>query len=142
VGVRTVCVLALTSDLRVVLARQFRPGPGEVLDELPGGRANEGESFEDAARRELLEETGFVPNKLVPLGRFHECAYSRIERHGFLALGCERREEQCLDPTEFVEVVLKPLPEFLSQIRKGLSTDAEVAWSGLSEAGLVQFRVK
>lgn len=140
-GIRTVCVLALTSDLRVVLARQFRPGPDEVLDELPGGRADGGETFEDAVRRELLEETGFVPGKIAPLGRFFECAYSRIERQGFLALDCERRDEQSLDPTEFIQVVLKPLPEFLAQLRKGNTTDGEVAWAGLFEAGLVHARI-
>ena len=32
-----VCVLALTDDQQVILARQFRPGPSEVLLELPGG---------------------------------------------------------------------------------------------------------
>lgn len=139
--IRTVCVVALTSDLRVVLARQFRPGPGEILDELPGGRADEGESFEDAARRELLEETGYAPSKLIPLGRFFECAYSEIERRGFLALGCEKKEGQELDDTEHIEVVLKPLPDFLSQIRRGLCTDCEVAWTALWEGGFLGARL-
>ena len=36
-GGRTVAVVAHTEDGRAVLARQFRPGPGAVIDELPGG---------------------------------------------------------------------------------------------------------
>ena len=56
---RTVAVLALTEDDRVVLVRQFRPGPGEVLWELPGGIVDDGEGLEEAAARELLEETGY-----------------------------------------------------------------------------------
>lgn len=32
-----VCVLALTSDKKVILAKQYRPGPKKILTELPGG---------------------------------------------------------------------------------------------------------
>jgi ADP-ribose pyrophosphatase len=56
----TVAVLALTDDDRVVLVRQFRPGPGQVLMELPGGVVDPGESPVEAARRELLEESGYA----------------------------------------------------------------------------------
>jgi ADP-ribose pyrophosphatase len=56
----SVAVLALTADHTVVLARQYRPGPGRILDELPGGVIDPGESPSDAAGRELLEETGYA----------------------------------------------------------------------------------
>ena len=56
-GRPTVAVLALTEERRVVLARQFRPGPDLVLDELPGGIVDPGEDVATAAARELLEET-------------------------------------------------------------------------------------
>jgi ADP-ribose pyrophosphatase len=58
-GGRTVAVVAVTEDDRVVMVCQFRPGPGKVLLELPGGNVDGGESVEAAAERELLEETGF-----------------------------------------------------------------------------------
>lgn len=138
---RVVAVLAVTKDMRIVLARQFRPGPDAVLDELPGGRVDENEMDEAAALRELAEETGFVPEKLIPLGRFLEGAYSTIQQQGFLALGCEKKAQQKLDPTEFIEVVLKTLPEFLAQIRSGAATDCEVAWAGLLESGLVKLEL-
>jgi len=54
----TVAILALTRDGRVVLARQYRPGPNRILDELPGGGIDPEESLITAAARELLEETG------------------------------------------------------------------------------------
>ncbi len=135
---KVVCVLALTKEKQVVLARQFRPGPNRVLDELPGGGVDGEEDFEAAIRRELVEETGYVPGKLMYLGTFLEDAYSTIERHGFLALDCERSGTQKLDENEFIEVVLKSLPHFYAQLRAGDSTDAEVAWAGLLEAGLVK----
>ena len=59
-GPDTVAILALTDDHQVVLARQFRPGPGLILDELPGGGLEPGESAASAAGRELADETGFV----------------------------------------------------------------------------------
>jgi ADP-ribose pyrophosphatase len=57
---KSVAVLALTPTDEVVLARQFRPGPARVLDEMPGGLVDQGEEVLTAGARELLEETGFA----------------------------------------------------------------------------------
>jgi ADP-ribose pyrophosphatase len=135
---RVVSVLALTDQNRVLLTRQYRPGPDAVLDELPAGGVEPGETPEAAALRELREETGYVPVRLVPLGRPLECAYSTIERHAFLALGCRLDGPLKLDPSEFIEVVEKSLPEFLEQLRVGACTDPEVGWMGLFELGHLQ----
>ena len=48
------CVLALTEAQKVVIAKQYRPGPGEVLLELPGGYIDHGENPAEAMHRELL----------------------------------------------------------------------------------------
>jgi 8-oxo-dGTP pyrophosphatase MutT (NUDIX family) len=53
-------VVAVTADDQVLLIRQYRHGLGQVHYELPAGTTDPGEtSLEDAARRELLEETGY-----------------------------------------------------------------------------------
>jgi 8-oxo-dGTP pyrophosphatase MutT (NUDIX family) len=53
-------VVALTPDEQVLLIRQYRHGLGQVHYELPAGTTDPGEtSLEGAARRELLEETGY-----------------------------------------------------------------------------------
>src|SRR3972149_6912861 len=57
---RAAAIVALTSAQDVILARQFRPGPGEILLELPGGHVDDDEDPTTAAQRELLEETGYV----------------------------------------------------------------------------------
>jgi ADP-ribose pyrophosphatase len=59
-----VTVLAATASGGVVLVRQFRPAVEDFTLELPSGHIEEGENPEEAARRELLEETGYTAGKL------------------------------------------------------------------------------
>lgn len=130
-----VSVVALTVDRRIILVRQYRPGPDLVLDEIAGGRINDGELPADAARRELREETGYVAARLVELGRPLECAYSTIQRHAFIALDCVCDGAPHPDPNEFVEVILKAPAEFLHQLQLGRCTDPEVGWMALYHQG-------
>lgn len=129
-------ILALTKDQRVVLVRQFRPGPGEVLNELPGGYVDRDETPEQAAERELLEETGYRGiAELVATA--YDCAYSTMNRHCVVVTGCEKVAEKRLDKNEFAEVVLVPLPEFRELLRSGRNTDVEVGYIGLDHLGLL-----
>lgn len=132
-----VCVLPITIDGMVVLARQFRPGPNCVVDELPGGGVEDGESAATAMARELLEETGYQAAELVSLGFPLDCAYSDVKREAFLALGCTKVGEPQPDENEFIEVVLKTVPEFIEQLVGGGCTDAEVGWMALYRAGKI-----
>jgi ADP-ribose pyrophosphatase len=59
-----VSVLAITTSGKVLLVRQFRPAVEEFTLELPSGHIENGENAEEAARRELLEETGYSAEKL------------------------------------------------------------------------------
>jgi ADP-ribose pyrophosphatase len=63
-----VAVVAVTPDRHVLFVRQFRPVVQRYTIELPSGHLEQNESPEDAARRELLEETGFVATRLELLG--------------------------------------------------------------------------
>ncbi|MBF0209120.1 MAG: NUDIX hydrolase, partial [Oligoflexia bacterium] len=53
-------VLAIDNSNRVVVERQYRRGVDQFVYELPAGWVNPNESPVDAAKRELLEETGYV----------------------------------------------------------------------------------
>jgi ADP-ribose pyrophosphatase len=60
--------LAVTPEGRVVLVRQYRPAAEKTTLELPSGLVDEGEPPETAARRELLEETGYEAAEVELLG--------------------------------------------------------------------------
>jgi ADP-ribose pyrophosphatase len=64
-----VIIVAMTRDQRVILVEQYRPPVGKRVIEFPAGlisddRTLKGESFFMAARRELLEETGYKANRM------------------------------------------------------------------------------
>ncbi|EFO32045.1 nudix hydrolase [Roseibium sp. TrichSKD4] len=52
-------IYAITEKNETLVLRQYKHGVGEVCLTLPGGQVNAGEQTEFAARRELLEETGY-----------------------------------------------------------------------------------
>jgi ADP-ribose pyrophosphatase len=63
-----VSVFAVTREGAFPLVRQFRPAVEMVTLELPSGHVDEGETPEEAARKELREETGFIADNLKLLG--------------------------------------------------------------------------
>ena len=133
----TAAVVALTEDDEVVLVRQYRAGPMQLVAEIPGGAIEPGEDPQEAARRELLEETGFEGD-LRPVGKLLDCAYSTRERYAFAATGCRKVAEPTPHEDEHLEVVLAPLGEFLALVRGGRLTDVAVAYRVLDALDLLE----
>ncbi len=131
-----VCVLALTPEHRVVLAKQYRPGPETILFELPGGGAAKGETWAEAIERELLEETGYAGDLQFVGTNFH-CAYSSALRRNFVATGCRKVQEPQNEDTEFIQVVEMPLEAFRTVLRNGRLTNVEGAYMALDFLGLL-----
>lgn len=136
-GGRTVAVLALTAGRDVVLVRQFRPGPSTILDEMPGGYVEEGESPQEAAARELLEETGYVGDVRIVASTWLG-ARETTRRFVAVALGCERRQEPAPEAGELCEVVTVSLSEFKEHLRSGQLTDVDLGYLALDHLGLLQ----
>jgi ADP-ribose pyrophosphatase len=81
-----VCVVPVLDDGRVMLVRQFRLPAGDSLLEVPAGGLEAGESPEECAARELMEECGFRPGRLIPLYEaFLAPGYSTEMMYAFLA---------------------------------------------------------
>jgi ADP-ribose pyrophosphatase len=130
----SVAVLALTASRDVVLVEEFRPGPEEVLLELPGGVVEQGQAPIDAARAELLEETGYEGD-LIQIDSLVKGAYSTNLKHVVAARDCRRVAEP--ERPELTNPVLMPLDEFREHLRGGRLTDSEVAYRALDELGLL-----
>lgn len=124
VGSQVAAVVALTPDSQVVIATQFRTGPERVMQELPGGVVDAGEAPVEAARRELLEETGYEAGSMEFLGMAYDDGYSNVERHFFLARECQLVGEQQLEHEEEIDVQLLSVDQVLENARTNHMTDA------------------
>jgi 8-oxo-dGTP pyrophosphatase MutT (NUDIX family) len=92
---------------KFVMVRQWRHGSEEISLEFPGGVFEPGENPEEAAARELQEETGYRPGKIQKIGEFSPNPAIMSNRvHFFLAEDLENTGKQDLDEDEFVEVAL------------------------------------
>jgi ADP-ribose pyrophosphatase len=133
---RAACVVAFTENNKVITVEQFRPGPDRVLYELPGGGVDGDETYEQAVARELREETGYE-GKLQFVTECVDDAYATMLRGCFVATNCKKVGEQQLDGSEFMNVKLLDLPDFLKIIRTGQMTDVEAAFLGLDFLGML-----
>jgi len=129
-------VLALTKDKKVILVKQYRPGPEEILLELPGGYVDPNEKPEVTTERELLEETGYK-GKVQLVTTCYDDAYSTMNRYCFVATDCQKVSEPKTSDHEFVELEILSLDDFRKLLRSGKMTDVEVGYLGLDFLNLL-----
>lgn len=132
-----VTVAAVTDEERFVMVRQFRPGPEQVLVSFPEGAIDEGESLEEAARRELREETGFAAQSIQLLKTFRS-SYTNQLQHCLLATGCRPAGSQQTEADEFIEVFTLSIPE----LRRLMRDTADNSFSNVGCAFLALERLE
>ena len=115
-------IVPVTEDGLIVMVRQYRFGTGEVTLEIPGGLVDhEDGSVLEAARREMLEETGYDSNEIISLGKVRpNPAIQNNTCHIFLAKNARKISEQCLDTSEDIMVELFSRKEINDMIKGGM----------------------
>jgi 8-oxo-dGTP pyrophosphatase MutT (NUDIX family) len=116
-----VTIVAITNNEEVALVRQYRHGIRKTLLELPCGVVTEDDASPiQAARRELLEEVGYISNGFIETGRISANPANHTNlTHCFLATEATRAATPQLDDTEGIDVVLTPLKKVFESIEKG-----------------------
>ncbi|HEY4503956.1 MAG TPA: NUDIX hydrolase [Candidatus Paceibacterota bacterium] len=124
-------VLPLTTKGEVVVCRQFRYGIainnsiGPVYDpsvlELPAGGPEKSESYETAAQKELLEETGWKPRQMIRLATiiWFDPASTTLRFVPWLAIGCQKIAKHHHDSTESIQVQTISWKKWLKLIEDG-----------------------
>ncbi|HUV75817.1 MAG TPA: NUDIX hydrolase [Dehalococcoidales bacterium] len=131
-----VAVVTLDADNNVLLVNQFRKPAEKELLEIPAGGIDPGEAPEETVRRELREETGYLPRKIERLGGFYSApGYCTEYLYLYLATDLVPSPLHAED-TEGIELVRVPISQVAGLIDSGKICDAK------SIAGLLAFLEK
>lgn len=124
-AVAVVAVDVVEDEYYVLLVKQYRTGAGKVTVEIPAGLLEVGEDPEQAAIRELREETGFRPTTLHRLGGVYVApGYSTEFIHLYYTTQVEPAPLN-QDDDEFVEALRVPLQDALQMIEDGEIVEAK-----------------
>lgn len=130
----TVTIIGFLDSKTVLLTHQEQSGRIPFRD-FPGGRVDEGETHEAAARREFLEETGLVIGRLWPFRYTEVYGSTRFAQTVFVAAGpYDHVKERHLDPGERIEVLRTPWDDAVRMCLRHELRQAEVMLAVLSLA--------
>ena len=128
-------------DPGVLLIRQYRHAAGQFLLELPAGRIDAGEKMLPAAKRELIEETGYRAKKWSKLVTYYASPGFVSEAMNILLAEELTQGEATPEEDERIELRMTPLSEVLEMIRAGEMLDGKtltgvLLYESLRQAGL------
>lgn len=115
----TVFLIPITEDGNILITKQEQPGMQSSFLSLPGGKINPGESVEEAAKRELLEESGCQAKELILWEAFHAAKDIDWVIYFIIAKGCRKVEDVKPDAGERIEVEELSFDEFVETVASG-----------------------
>ena len=118
-------VLPITDQNTVILTVQPRVFTKSTIGiSLPAGYVEKNEKHKDAAKRELLEETGYLSNKLIEVVKYYQDdGIGAALNKGFVALNCGKVADQVLDESEFIKYFECTIDELMELYEKGYILD-------------------
>lgn len=128
-----VIIYPITEDGKTIIAVEPRVFTKTTVGTgLPAGYIEEGETPIEAAKRELLEETGYTSDNLIEVGSFYQDqGCSSAFNHYFIAFNCKKVSVQKLDGSEFIKYFLVDDNELNELLETGYIT-------GLNSAYLIE----
>jgi len=122
----TAVVVVAVQDEQVIFVEQYRPTIRETQFELPAGVVESGESFTQAAKRELQEETGFAAESTALLESFWCSTGVLRHRRGFVYCSDLQPVNQSLDENEFLSVHSVSIENAIEVARQSPTNDATI----------------
>jgi len=120
-----VAIVAVDDKDNILLVKQFRKPVEKELLEIPAGGIDPGETPEDCVRREMREETGFLPQKVQKLGGFYSSpGFCTEYLYLYLATDLVHSPLQAED-TAGISLVRAPLAQIPELIASGAIVDAK-----------------
>ena len=130
-----VAMVAVNNENDIILVKQFRKAVEKVMIEIPAGKLELDEDPDQCAVRELIEETGYKPNKITRMFDLSTSpGFCTEVIHMYIAEDLEEAYLDC-DEDEFIEVVKMNIDEAVNMISRGEITDSKTI------AGLLYYKV-
>ncbi len=146
-----VAIIPITNDNKIVLIKQYREPLQRIVVEVPAGLVGDidrNETIETAARRELLEETGYYAHKLEKIGTFTTSPGLTTEQLTYVvATKLEKRTEGGGDESEQIEVFELPVQlaaiELIKIAKQGnMLVDAKLFSALMFAYPIISMRIK
>lgn len=136
-------ILPVTDKGNTILVVQPRVFTKEtVCVELPAGYIEEGENPLLAGKRELEEETGYIPKEMLMLSSYYQDqGCSAAYNYSMLALNCQKLKDQNLDKDEFIRYFECSFNDLLELVEKGYITDLQSQYTIEKGKSLVKEKI-
>lgn len=117
--------ILLKIDEKFIIEKQYRYGVDQEIIEIPAGKLEENEIPLEAAKRELLEETGYRPLEMIYLGEIYPTVGYSTETIRIYYCASFVKEERHLDSDEVIDLETLSLEEIEDLIAKNVIKDAK-----------------
>ncbi len=115
----SVMIVPILENGLFLMTKQYRYLDKRYSYEFPGGGVKSGKTLEEAARAELIEETGAIPSEIVQIGMFNPFNGVTSEICNVFYAKISNFVEQHLDESEEIEIMKFSLDDIVNMIRAG-----------------------